>query len=91
MNGLLVMSIRIEVFHDPLYTLAYGTDASFYRLIPKLVIIARDEKEVSLILKESSQTFSSRNFPSSRNQSFRTGNNKFGAGPLLEVTGKISR
>ena len=44
-----------RIFHDPLYTLAYGTDASFYRLIPKLVIIARDEKEVSLILKESSQ------------------------------------
>jgi D-lactate dehydrogenase len=42
-----------RIFHDPLYTLAYGTDASFYRLIPKLVIIARDEKEVSLILKES--------------------------------------
>jgi D-lactate dehydrogenase len=44
-----------RIFHDPLYTLAYGTDASFYRLIPKLVIIARDEKEVSLILKESSE------------------------------------
>ena len=43
-----------RIFHDPLYTLAYGTDASFYRLIPRLVIIANDETEVSLILKECS-------------------------------------
>jgi D-lactate dehydrogenase len=40
-----------RIFHDPLHTLAYGTDASFYRLIPKLVIRANDENEVSLILK----------------------------------------
>jgi D-lactate dehydrogenase len=44
-----------RIFHDPLYTLAYGTDASFYRLIPRLVIRAKDEYEVSLILKESSK------------------------------------
>ncbi len=44
-----------RIFHDPLHTLAYGTDASFYRLIPKMVIKAKDENEVSLILKESSQ------------------------------------
>jgi len=51
----LVVTIdRNRIFHDPLYTLAYGTDASFYRLIPKMVIIAKDEREVSLILKESS-------------------------------------
>ena len=41
-----------RIFHDPLHTLAYGTDASFYRLIPKLVIKARDEKEVSCILNQ---------------------------------------
>lgn len=46
---------RKRMFHDPLHTLAYGTDASFYRLIPKLVIRAWDEREVSLILKECSQ------------------------------------
>jgi len=44
-----------RIFHDPLHTLAYGTDASFYRLIPKLVIKAKDEQEVSLILQESSK------------------------------------
>ncbi len=36
---------------DPLRTLAYGTDASFYRLIPRIVIKADTEKEVALILK----------------------------------------
>lgn len=44
-----------RIFHDPLHTLAFGTDASFYRLIPKMVIRANDEKEVSLIIKESSK------------------------------------
>ncbi|HET6560230.1 MAG TPA: FAD-binding oxidoreductase [Prolixibacteraceae bacterium] len=44
-----------RIFHDPLHTLAFGTDASFYRLIPKMVIKAKNEQEVSLILKESSK------------------------------------
>ena len=44
-----------RIFHDPLYTLAFGTDASFYRLIPKMVIKAKNEEEVSFILKESSK------------------------------------
>lgn len=44
-----------RMFHDPLNTLAFGTDASFYRLIPKLVIKAADEKEVALILRETNQ------------------------------------
>ncbi|MCE5347637.1 MAG: FAD-binding oxidoreductase [Bacteroidales bacterium] len=45
---------RKRIFHDPLHTLAFGTDASFYRLIPKMVIMANDEKEVSLIMHECS-------------------------------------
>src|SRR5210317_2271195 len=36
---------------DPLRTLAYGTDASFYRLIPKIVIKADTETEVAQIVK----------------------------------------
>jgi D-lactate dehydrogenase len=36
---------------DPLRTLAYGTDASFYRLIPKMVVKADTEKEAELVLK----------------------------------------
>jgi D-lactate dehydrogenase len=43
------------MFHDPLYTLAFGTDASFYRMIPKLVIKAKDEKEISFILEETNK------------------------------------
>ncbi len=44
-----------RIFHDPLHTLAFGTDASFYRLIPKMVIQAKNEEEVSLILTESAK------------------------------------
>jgi len=43
------------IFHDPLHTLAFGTDASFYRLIPKMIIKTKNEREVSLILQESSK------------------------------------
>ena len=35
---------------DPLRTLAYGTDASFYRLIPQIVVLARSEAEVATLL-----------------------------------------
>ena len=44
-----------RIFHDPLHTLAYGNDASLYRLIPKIVIRAKDEAEVSFILQECSK------------------------------------
>lgn len=43
-----------RIFTDPLHTLAYGTDASFYRLIPKIVIWAQKADEISEILKLSS-------------------------------------
>ncbi len=38
-------------FDDPLSTLAFGTDASFYRLIPQLVIRVESEDEVVGLLK----------------------------------------
>jgi D-lactate dehydrogenase len=38
-------------FDDPLSTLAFGTDASFYRLIPQLVIRVEAEREVVELLK----------------------------------------
>ena len=44
-----------RIFHDPLHTLALGNDASLYRLIPKIVIRAKDEEEVSFILRECSK------------------------------------
>ena len=38
-------------FDDPLSTLAFGTDASFYRLIPKLVVRVEAELEVVDLLR----------------------------------------
>ncbi len=38
-------------FDDPLSTLAFGTDASFYRLIPQLVIRVESEDEVVSLLQ----------------------------------------
>ncbi len=40
-----------RLLHDALSTLAFGTDASFYRLIPKLVVIARTESEIEHVIK----------------------------------------
>lgn len=41
-----------RLIHDPLRTLAYGTDASFYRYIPKLIVKAESEKDVLKTMKE---------------------------------------
>lgn len=38
-------------FDDPTSTLAFGTDASFYRLIPKLVVRVESEDEVVGLIK----------------------------------------
>jgi D-lactate dehydrogenase len=38
-----------RVIDDELRRLAYGTDASFYRLLPEVVVIANDENEVRRI------------------------------------------
>ena len=43
-----------RLFTDPLSTLTFGTDASFYRLIPKLVIRVESEAEVVFILQQAS-------------------------------------
>ena len=40
-----------RIYTDELRTLAWGTDASFYRLTPQVVIRAKDEDEVSQIVK----------------------------------------
>lgn len=42
---------RDRVYTDPLRTMAYGTDASFYRLIPKIVVDTERESEVVDILR----------------------------------------
>ncbi len=41
---------RERLFTDPLRTLAYGTDASFYRLVPRVVVWTDSEPEVALVL-----------------------------------------
>jgi D-lactate dehydrogenase len=40
---------------DPLRTLAFGTDASFYRLVPRLVVQVRSAAEVSQVLVAASR------------------------------------
>jgi len=40
-----------RLIDDPLRTLAYGTDASFYRLVPQLVVKVVDEAEVARLLQ----------------------------------------
>ena len=44
-----------RVYTDELRTLAWGTDASFYRLTPQVVIRAKDESEVAAIVKLASK------------------------------------
>lgn len=42
---------KTNIITDPLWTLAYGTDASFYRLIPKIVVNIETENQVVELLK----------------------------------------
>lgn len=44
-----------RVLYDDLSTLTLGTDASFYKLIPKLIIRAENENEIVLITKTCSE------------------------------------
>jgi len=44
---------EIRLIRDPLRTLAYGTDASFYRLIPQLVVRVDNEDRKSTRLNSS--------------------------------------
>jgi D-lactate dehydrogenase len=50
-----LISTKIEknrIFTDKLHTLVYGTDASFYRLLPKIVIKADNSDEVQFLIQE---------------------------------------
>ena len=40
-----------QVVTDPLRRLAYGTDASFYRLVPEVVAVVESEQEVQALLR----------------------------------------
>ena len=43
-----------RLLHDSLSTLAFGTDASFYRLIPKLVVKVVNETEIVKVIRTAS-------------------------------------
>ncbi len=49
--GLLAVIPADRIYTDPLRTLAYGTDASFYRLTPKMVVDVSSEEEVIALLR----------------------------------------
>ena len=41
-----------QVITDDLRRLAYGTDASFYRLIPQVVVVIENEEQARSVLDE---------------------------------------
>lgn len=47
---------RRRIYTDPLRLLAWGTDAGFYRMLPKVVVRAADEKEIVTILGLAAQS-----------------------------------
>ena len=46
---------KSRLINDPLMCYAYGTDASVYRMIPKLVILVKNTAEVTQIIKLANQ------------------------------------
>lgn len=44
-----------RILTDELMTFAWGTDASFYRMVPKVVIRSRNEDEISLVMRAASE------------------------------------
>jgi len=54
-NEIISLIPKVRVFTDPLRTLAYGTDASLYRLIPKIAIKTENEREVTHLLKSAAE------------------------------------
>jgi len=51
-NELETIIAKERLFSDALKTLAYGTDASFYRLTPKIVVKVQSEDEVVSVIKK---------------------------------------
>ena len=68
-----------RLFTDPLRTLAYGTDASFYRLIPKIVVRADTEAEVAAILKAADHARHPGHLPRRGDKPFGPGGVRLGA------------
>ncbi len=51
-NGIIKYIDKKYIFTSKLHTLVYGSDASFYKLIPKIVIKANNANEVQKIIQE---------------------------------------
>ncbi|OFY44023.1 MAG: 4Fe-4S ferredoxin [Bacteroidetes bacterium GWF2_40_14] len=51
-DGLSQLIPKERLLHDSLSTLAFGTDASFYRLIPKLIVKVQSEDELQHVIKK---------------------------------------
>lgn len=54
-DGLTGVIPKERLLHDSLSTLAFGTDASFYRLIPKLIVKVQSEKELQHVIREAAK------------------------------------
>ena len=63
---------------DPLRLLAYGTDASLYRLIPKIVVKAESEQEVQGVLPSAAPSRAG-DLPGGGHQPVRPGHHRLGA------------
>ena len=46
---------RERIYTDEMRRLAWGTDASFYRLVPQIVVRSKTEEEVSRLLSAARQ------------------------------------
>ena len=68
-----------RVVTDPLRLLAWGTDASFYRLVPKIVVVVETEAEVVALLALRRTARDAGDVPRRRHEPVRTGDHRFGA------------
>ena len=86
-----------RIYTDELRLLAWGTDAGFYRLIPRIVIRSKNEQEISLIMQtacfrqmkvcsssssSSSSSYSSFSSPPSSSYSLSSSSSSFSFSPL---------
>ena len=65
---------------DPLRLLAWGTDASFYRLVPKLAVVVESEDEVVRLLGRCARHAHAGHLPRRRHEPLGPGDHRLGAG-----------
>ncbi len=69
-----------RVVTDPLRRLAYGTDASFYRLVPRVVVVAESDDDVRAVLRGLRTLGATADFSRRRDQPVRPGHLRLRAG-----------